>query len=150
MDKRDFDSILKGRLQDYSDPDFDESALTGLQSRLAETMMTPWYVQYQTLLGVTSALFLFTLLNFWMTNNQMQGKYDDLLNQMQSLQRDILISGDLQQSQQQNLIDTVYVIREIAAPNLQPASELSASTAYDAPKAGFYSTLEPGLKMGFR
>ena len=128
MDNKDFDQIVKGKIQDYSDPVFDESALAGLHGRLATAVVAPWYVQYQTLIGVTSALVLFTLINFWISRNQVRENYDDLLLQMKTLQTEFTNSKQPGSIQEARLIDTVYIVREIASPTQSSTSQVTAST----------------------
>lgn len=82
MDEHRFDDIIKNKIGEYEDPDFDPAALASFRQRMAGIAVAPWYVRYRTVLWVSSALILFTALNFyiqWSVGN----------NNYQALQKEI-------------------------------------------------------------
>lgn len=62
MDDNQFDDILKKKLGDYEDPNFDPEALAGLHHRLDARLISPWYSRYRSELVTTSAIALCTFI----------------------------------------------------------------------------------------
>ncbi len=48
MDDRDFDNIIKGKLENLEGEPYDPTALSDLHYRLAASAVTPWYTNYRT------------------------------------------------------------------------------------------------------
>lgn len=88
MDDSKFDNFLKGKLDEYEDPHFDEAALATFQQRRGTATFLPWYQHYRTELIVVSALVVFTLINGWWLLPQEDRRYEALLQKVDSLQTD--------------------------------------------------------------
>ena len=63
MDEQSVDDFIKGKLDQYEDPTFDESALSDFKERLSSFQPPPWYVQHRGKLTALAAALLFTMLN---------------------------------------------------------------------------------------
>jgi len=69
MDDQIFDNIIKGKVSEYIDPVYDESALAGLHQKLAGAYSPPWYSQYKGA-GMMAAVFaVFTIINWMMLSS---------------------------------------------------------------------------------
>jgi len=119
MDNKGFDKIIQNKIAGYEDPTFDPAALTGFHNLMAGQVQVPWYVQYRGTLLTSSALVIFTLLNFWILTNFRQDEFANLTGEIESLKIDRQDYQDLQAEVKSFLkatpaADTVYIIREIA------------------------------------
>jgi len=63
MDDQHFDDLLKSKLQNFEDPDFDPAALEGLHARLGSFQPVPWYATKVVRSAFFGSLFLLTAIN---------------------------------------------------------------------------------------
>jgi len=96
MDDRDFDNIIKGKLEHLEDEPFDPTALSDLHYRLAASAVTPWYSNYRTELLVVSSIIIMTLLSSLYFRTFNDQKFKDLHNQIEVLRNNNQITEGLQ------------------------------------------------------
>jgi len=77
MDDKRFDDVIKNKVGEYVDPNFDEGAIGGLHQYLSTAQPIPWYVLYRSPLIIAGTLALFTLFN-WMIIRDYASDNNDL------------------------------------------------------------------------
>lgn len=65
MDDREFDDIIKGKIEGFDGPEFDPTALAALHHQMASIAVVPWYLQYRNTLLTGTGMALCTLLIIW-------------------------------------------------------------------------------------
>ncbi len=71
MDDNSFDDIIKRKVRDHEDPEFDPSALAAFNHRMSTLNYLPWYSRYRTALMVGSGVAmstLFIIFSLWLMN----------------------------------------------------------------------------------
>jgi len=96
MDDRDFDNIIKGKLEHLEGEPYDPTALSDLHYRLAASAVTPWYANYRTELLVVSSIIIVTLLSSLYFRTFNDQKFKDLHDQIEVLRNDNQITEGLQ------------------------------------------------------
>jgi len=100
MDDKQFDNIIKDKLESQSLEAFDPAALADLKLRMAEDMVTPWYVTYKYALMTAAAVVVILLFNgglfYYMWKNQPEWAENSTTST-----NDILANAPL--------IDTIYI-----------------------------------------
>ena len=96
MDDRDFDDIIKGKLEGLEGESYDPTALSDLRYRLAASTVKPWFANYRTELLVASSIIIVTLLNSLYSRTFNNQKFEDLHDQIEVLRNDNQIAEGLQ------------------------------------------------------
>jgi len=96
MDDRDFDNIIKGKLEHLEGEPYDPTALSDLHYRLAASAVTPWYANYRTELLVISSIIIVTLLSSLYFRTFNDQKFKDLRDQIEVLRNDNQMTEGLQ------------------------------------------------------
>lgn len=128
MDEHRFDDIIKSKIGEYEDPEFDPAALADFQQRMAAISTLPWYVRYRTVLWVSLVLILFTAINFYIQWSVGNNNYQALQKEIAALRtenREVETLRNKLSVLENTPPDTVRVIeiREILASPLVAATD---------------------------
>jgi hypothetical protein len=128
MDDHKFEEFIKGKIGEYEDPEFDPAALADFHHRMAAINLVPWYVRYSTVLWVTSALIVFTIINFsihWTVGKYNYQAMQQEIATLKAENREIKMLANQLKALKKTLPDTI----RITEVGKIPTSSLSASVS---------------------
>ncbi|MDH4057688.1 MAG: hypothetical protein OEU76_02935 [Cyclobacteriaceae bacterium] len=125
MDDREFDDIIKGKVEGFEGPEFDPTALAALHHQLASIKVVPWYVQYRTTLLAGTGMALCTLLIIWSQwywKNQDVAMLENGIDALKAERQEMInLLNELQQIKN-NQRDTVHTMEVRTENSAQYAS----------------------------
>ena len=152
MDDQRFDDIIKGKVSEYSDPTYDETAIAGLHQHLAAHQVTPWYGPYKGAMAMAATLAFFTLINWWLIKDNLNidtsssvpsgDRFHDYQMVMDNLRE---VIDELKRIRQ----DTFYIVRSSDnGISNQPPGVVNASISSDEIINQFLLRLKNGEQIG--